>query len=427
MKKSRSQHQHSIRKGRKTKLKLRALALPCSYCIIIMRHRYEGAFTIPSAEAFTLSTSVRDLMRKNKKCRGPNCSQASDPSNGESANIGVFGNRKDAETFALRMACFHEEEMENMMEFDSLTDVGPSTFPNEDVEGDVITLERRKFLHSLFAASSVAAGLPMAANGYENSYPQNLDFIGDDTSINLESIRQERISVKISRAKNLRSELTSNPLALRSKADVFGSVIWGAALWLLSGSRSNPLVKPLGNILYDENTEKGAWVKDRNEGLFTPFPATFAIVMGVVFLAIGVLTDKTLLFATQGETALVLQLAGVSFMTGGTVELGRIATGVKTQTREEEERDTLLASEFSEFASKKLIIRKGGSVHRSDVTKSFRRYFAKYRVENEEYPLVDLEIENLLRNWNMMNGSIETISAAGFLKGVQINSQSEIR
>ena len=97
------------------------------------------------------------------------------------------------------------------------------------------------------------------------------------------------------------------------------------------------------------------------------------------------------------------------------------------KTREDAQRDQTLQREFAEFASKKLLVGQGGSVHRSEVTKSFRRYFAKYRVENDDYPLSDLEIERLLRSWNRSVNSSEDITSAGFLKGVQINSQAEIR
>ena len=96
-------------------------------------------------------------------------------------------------------------------------------------------------------------------------------------------------------------------------------------------------------------------------------------------------------------------------------------------TKEEMLRDKMLVEEFDEFAERRLVVVKGVSVHRSDVTKSFRKYFAKYRVENEEYPLADIEIERLLKRWNTYNGSREEISSAGFLKGLKINTDAEIQ
>ena len=129
----------------------------------------------------------------------------------------------------------------------------------------------------------------------------------------------------------------------------------------------------------------------------------------------------------EGESNVVLQLAGVSLIGGASLELGRIASGEKQPTREEGERDQQLVSEFEEFASKKLIAGQGGSVHKSEVINSFRRYFAKYRVENDDYPLVDLEIERLLRRWARMQGNLEGMTSAGFMKDIQLNTESEIR
>ncbi len=298
---------------------------------------------------------------------------------------------------------------------------------------EMAVMARRKFLSGL-AQLSVAGAMmstnvntPQPANAYDKAYPVNLDFTNNDSSINLQSIREQRISVEKAKVQKSKSDLLSQPLAFKDKKDVLGSVAWGGALWLLSGSRSNPIVKPIANALYDTNTRKGAWVKDRNDGLFAPFPAAFSILMGIVFLFLGVVTDRILLFATEGDSNVILQLAGVSLIGGGSLELGRIASGEKMRTREELERDDNLAREFQEFTEKKLIYGKGGSVHRSEVIKSFRRYYGKYRVDNEQYPLNDLEIEQLLRGWNRQTRNRETMSASGFLKNVKINADAEIK
>ena len=296
---------------------------------------------------------------------------------------------------------------------------------NED-----ITQERRMFIASMLASSSTVASSilsPDSALAYEKAYPMNLDFENDDTTINLQSIRQERIAVQKSQARQVKKDLLTQPLLFRTKEDIISSVVWGGALWLLLGSRSNPLVKPIANVLYDEDTQEGAWVKDRNEGLFAPLPTTFMLIMGVIFLFLGFITDRSLLFIAEGDSDIVLQMAGVSLIGGASLELGRIASGEKMITREDLTREIMLKEEFDEFALKRLIVGEGGSVHRSDVIRSFRRYFAKYRVENDEYPLTDLEIERLLRTWNRMNGNDEGISSAGFIKGVKINDQAIIQ
>ena len=370
---------------------------------------------LASVQVATCFTPMSDPMRKNKnKCEGPGCERK--PSkishSNEPLNIRNLG-----ENFAIRMASYQREEGERLFHEESKMTGG--TFDGEDS-----IMQRRVFLTSMFATTLMA---PAAASGYDKAYPVNLDFDNGDSSVNLQSLREERISAKKAEAKKTKSDLISQPFAFRNKKDVIGSVVWSGALWLLSGSRSNPLVNPIANMLYDENTNKGAWVKDRNEGYFAPFPAAFKILMGFIFLILGVIADRSLLFVAEGESTVVLQLAGVSLIGGASLELGRIASGEKQPTREESERYQLLVSEFEEFASRKLIAGQGGSVHKSEVINSFRRYFAKYRVENDEYPLVDLEIERLLRRWTKMQGNLEGLSSAGFIKDVQLNTQTEIR
>jgi len=215
-------------------------------------------------------------------------------------------------------------------------------------------------------------------------------------------------------------QLISNPAVFQSPNDYLGSIVWAVALWLLSGSRSNPIVTPLGNAIYDE--EKEPWLKDRNVGLFAPLPAGFLLLMGLVFILFGVITDRAIVFLAEGDSSATLQLAGVALIGGGALELGRIAGGEKGETREENERATLLANEFNEFAGKRL--KRGGNCHRSEVVGAFRRYFAKYRYENEEYPLSDLEIERLIREWNREEGN-DSMSSAGFFTGLQINDQAD--
>jgi len=426
------------------------LSVPCSCCLVLLRYQYINTVVV---QGFSLSsrTPRRDTLRKNKKCRtgdnshntsGHDCgtSFSSFDSDGFTPNPEntLFGSRNyvtsKESSFAVRMASASYEEEEERSRRDHIESL-PMTSPmidgtDEDSDTDASIVERRKFLHSLFAASA-AANLPStSALAYDKSYPSNLEFDNnpDAPSINLEAFSEDRIAVQKSRPKRSRPRpsLLTNPSAVQSKIGILGSASWGAALWLLSGSRSNPLVKPIANLVYDEESEPGSWVKGRNEGLFTPIPAMFNIVLGVVFLALGVLTDVAVLFVTQGEVGLTLQLAGVSFIAGGILELGRIASGEKMQTEEEMVRDGILLKEFEEFAMKRLVVAKGGSVHRSEVTRAFRRYFAKYRVENDEYPLVDLEIERLLRGWNLRSGR-EDISSAGFLRGVKINIDAEIR
>jgi len=279
--------------------------------------------------------------------------------------------------------------------------------------------QRRNFLSTMLSATA-ALSAP-AAYAYERSYPQDLDFVNGDISRDLARVREDRISAQKAKAKQSMDDLSSQPLLLRTKKDVLGSVVWAGALWFLAGSRSNPLVTPIANVLYDESEQQ--WLKDRNDGLFAKPPAPLLFVLGAVFLLLGVVVDRSVLFLAEGDSDFALELAGVSLIGGGALELGRIASGEKVDTRDDFDRDSQLADEFAEFAASRL--KPGGNCHRSEVVKAFRRFYGKYRVENDQYPLTDLEIERLVRKWNRSMGN-EEMSSAGFFKGIQINDQADV-
>ncbi len=432
--------------GRKATKRRQYIIIPCYYYVSLI---YSLSYTTPT-DAFTPGGGRESLLNKNKKCQGGTCpannnrsTAAAAPTRNSSSTFkkmkvrrGTFccdndGRQYGNENFAIMMAKFKIEQLEEekQKQKEEGGESEQNNFENREIHSESMIYERRMFVASLFASTTSASGVldTDPANAFEKSYPVNLDFDDDDTSINLQSIRQERIAVQKSQAKQVKSDLLTQPFMFRTKQDIAASVVWGGALWLLSGSRSNPLVRPLANVLYDENTEEGSWVKDRNEGLFAPLPASFALIMGVVFLILGFVTDRGLLLVSEGNSDFVLNLAGVSLIGGASLELGRIASGEKMITREDLTRETELATEFSEFASNRLIVGEGGAVHRSEIIKAFRRYFAKYRVENDQYPLTDLEIERLLRTWNRKEGNEEGLSSAGFLKGVKINDQAIIR
>jgi hypothetical protein len=227
---------------------------------------------------------------------------------------------------------------------------------------------RRAVMSTL--VSTIVGVLALNQNGepagayYEKTFPSDLDFENGDTSKNIAALREAKIAKQKATRKNKNAA---------GPKDVVTWVTWGGALWLLSGSRSNPLVTPLANVLYNQDDQP--WLKDRNEGLFASVPPLLFVVLAIVFFALGIITDRGILLATQGEANVSLQLAGVSLITGGALELGRIFSGEKSQTREESDRDSQLEEEFSEFAEKRLV--PGGNCHRSEVVKAFRRYYGK--------------------------------------------------
>mmetsp|Transcript_5157 Transcript_5157/g.12421 ORF Transcript_5157/g.12421 Transcript_5157/m.12421 type:complete len:178 (+) Transcript_5157:730-1263(+) len=161
-------------------------------------------------------------------------------------------------------------------------------------------------------------------------------------------------------------------------------------------------------------------------GFFSAPPLPFLVLLGFVFLILGTATQYVLLQLAEGDSGVCGQLAGVSLIGGGFFEIGRIASGEKRMTRDEKDRAVQLNEEFNEFAENRL--KPGGNCHRTDIVKSFRRYYAKYRQsDSQEYPLTDLEIEKLLRFWNQKkNQGKAEMSSSGFYYGIQINADADV-
>lgn len=283
-------------------------------------------------------------------------------------------------------------------------------------------LDRRKVFTvlSTIAAGALSTGTAEPANAFDKTFPAELTET-DRQPITMGSrlSSKQRATFAAATAEANRSNLQNFNL----RNDLGPSLAWGAALWLLSGSRSNPLATPLANLLYDEKEEE--WLRDRNDGLFAALPFEFLFILGWVFACLGVVAQFLLLQLAEGDSAVCLQLAGVSLIGGATLELGRIASGEKGETREENDRSTQLREEFADFARNRLT--PGGNCHRTDIVAAFRRYFAKYRQpDSEDYPLTDLEIEQLVRSWNQFeNGGRAEMTSAGFYYGIQINKVAD--
>ena len=261
------------------------------------------------------------------------------------------------------------------------------------------------------AISSMIGGLALSisaasANAYEKAFPLELEAVDGAPD------GRQRMKDKIMAKEAKRVTPATKPES---------ALLWSAALWLLSGSRSNPLATPLANVFYDEKEEN--WLKDRNDGLFANLPIPIYIALAILFVTMGIGTDALIVNLSDGDQNISFQLAGVSLIGGASLELGRIASGEKSDTREESDRASQLEEEFTEFAEKRL--QPGGNCHKTDVIRSFRRYFAKYRqADDPEYPLTDLEIERLLKAWSRMRGI--DMSPAGFLNGLKVNQDADI-
>jgi len=320
---------------------------------------------------------------------------------------------------------------------------------NEENEQSSSSQARRQFLSSMLATTTAAVVQsttsttttitvsPQPANAYEQAYPIELTStpygIPETSSNSLTKLQQERLSNKKAKVAQTKDELANDPLGVNQMfyssspttvgLAVSGATMWGLALWLVTGSRSNPVVTPVANLLYDEKEEQ--WLQDRNAGYFGDLPLSLMIILSALFICLGVLLDRAVYFLTEGDAAVSLQLAGVSVIGGAVWEVGRLAAKEKAPTRVEYEREVLLYQEFDEFASKRLIVGKG-SCHRSDVIAAFRRYNPKYRVaDSEKYPLADIEIERILRQWNRQFGSRSEMSSAGFFMGITVDGAAD--
>lgn len=289
-------------------------------------------------------------------------------------------------------------------------------------------------LATTVAAVGLTASAPDAVNAYEQAYPIELQStpygVVEDSSNSLSKLKEERLTNKKAKVAATRSELQSDPLGLNQSPQsvnygltIAGASTWALALWLATGSRSNPIVTPLANVLYDEKEE--SWLADRNEGYFGEYPLGFAAILSAVFVFLGVILDRAVYFLADGDAEVSLQLAGVSTISAAVWEVGRLAAKEKAPTREEYERDVMLYREFDEFASKRLVVGRG-SCHRSDVISAFRRFNPKYRdSESELYPLADIEIERILRVWNRERGSKTEMSSAGFFAGIVVDGNAD--
>ena len=289
------------------------------------------------------------------------------------------------------------------------------------------------------AAAAAAAGIltasPSSAQAFDRNFPMELTEVDEESNAPVVTTINGRSSLvnngranaqqRKRQAELKKTKEQENLVNFNVRNDLAPSAVWGGALWLLSGSRSNPLATPLANVIYGKDSDE-PWLRDRNAGLFASPPPAFLAVLGIVFLALGTLTQLLLLQLAEGDNDVVAQLAGVALINGVFFEIGRIASGDKRMTRDELDRELELKQEFEEFAEQRLVL--SGNCHRSDVVKSFRRYHAKYRqADSEEYPLADLEIERLLRAWNQINnqGKAE-MTSAGFYYGISINTDADV-
>jgi hypothetical protein len=407
----------------------------------------------------------------------------------KSSDTATLGERKLQFTCFLRCKCKHRTPPTSRLALNAETfgeshEINPSTNSDSISPAESTGPTRRKALAVLLAGAT-ALDMPTfnddGANTNNVAWAITREYPVELTSVDVGvSSRRKMAEEKVQKARaQTISKSTEDPLKLRDGIDVATTIVWSGALWLGLGSRSNFLVRPLANLLYEannsdnnvqeteqttENTvissngddagaassvavgktsqeqedeDEGAFVRDRNEGYFSDLPFGLSFVLAAVFIASGWALNRFLtLFLLGGDSDLNLQLAGVALINGGALELGRLVSGEKQMTRDEVGRALRLQEEFQQFAGDRLLVLRGGNVHRSEVSASFRRYYAKYRnidessnsmTNNDQSMLVtDLEIERLMRSWNRQSGSRADMSRAGFFTGVQLNKAADI-
>ena len=187
---------------------------------------------------------------------------------------------------------------------------------------------RKQALHSL---SLLAGGVlattvsPLPSRAFDRDFPDELtdDDQDDDKAMGVLVGKRSNAQQRKREAIENKKKLDQNLASFSPKQDALPSLTWGLALFFASGSRSNPLARPLANLLYDPQKEK--WLQDRNAGLFSPLPLEFLVLLGVLFVVLGTITQYTLLQLSGGDSGVIGQLAGVALINGGFFELARIA------------------------------------------------------------------------------------------------------
>lgn len=369
----------------------------------------------------------------------------------------------------------------------SETDIKLDATNKDNNENPIMSRRRQLTTAAGMMLSSILSS--DVANAYEKAYPLELKSIDSEYSTKIQKVKE----MKHQERKGKVSKPTNKFLA---------TIVWGTSLWWLSGSRSNPIATPLANVLYKLENEK--WLQDRNNGWFAALPWEFLVILGVIYLCFGYITDTIVAILTTSATnpsvasvptdtslllpffssssSLSVQLAFVTLIGAGSLELGRIFSGEKQSTKYEARRDEQLQKEFDEFARKRLKIGNSisNNVHRNEVVAAFRRFYSKYRMAptNEQSQLLlqqqqkimnqqmfqqpstpsedssnidnqvavlttastkeeimddlvtidnvtDLEIHRLLRTWAKTNYNIE-MTSAGFYSGIQINRDADV-
>jgi hypothetical protein len=155
------------------------------------------------------------------------------------------------------------------------------------------------------------------------------------------------------------------------------------------------------------------WARDAADGFDFELPVPIVVCMVLLFGLLGLITERVLLLALDDSVNFVLSLSGSLAIAAAFFELIRPRLESRTEFDENERR----YEEFEAFASELLTRSPAASCHESDVVRSFRTFYPKYRAASGK--ISDKDIESLMRRW----GRFER-TPAGYYKGISLKPNS---
>ncbi|GMI39502.1 hypothetical protein TeGR_g11706 [Tetraparma gracilis] len=226
-----------------------------------------------------------------------------------------------------------------------------------------------------------------------------------DTSRRTSSRLAEQYELRAANAASLSSLLTRPTLPTAASAPVLS-----LSLYLLSGSRSTPLARPLSKLLPPSSPYRA----DLAAGYLASPPLPIALLLLAAYALLSLPAAALLLLLSSGDDRTCLQLSVLLLIAAGLLELARVDSRLKPSPRGEAEAAERLREEFWAFAGERLREDAEASCHREDVLRAFRRFHPQYRTGGVE----DLQVERQLADWLRERG--RGLSGAGFARGVRV-------
>jgi hypothetical protein len=214
-------------------------------------------------------------------------------------------------------------------------------------------------------------------------------------------------------------------------ADLLAGVLLGIGLMLgpdfllaPSGLVSNEGIRPgfnfesvIGNIV----TPDEQWLKDRKEKLASEVPLKVRALVILPFLLAGLLADRLITVALDGDQTFALSFGIISVFLGSGIEIARDPL----PTRAERDLNAKLRLQFSKFADKRLRTRPSGRSEDALIVEAFRELYKEYRYEDmrrtvDGTSVANRQIAELIEEWNQQMGRPGKRSTYGFWKGIEL-------